>query len=416
MATQPPASSDPLQPMPPDPPGAEPRPGDATAGPAAQGIARVILEGASVFEARALERLRHWVEHETPTGDESACTALAGDIGDALADAGADVELLDAPGCGRHLVARVPGREPGLEPVLVLGHLDTVHPRGTLAEQPFGIVDGRATGPGINDMKAGLALLAEVLRVFREASAAPRRPVIVLITCDEEAGSGTSRELIEATARGAEAVLVLEPSLPDGGAKTLRKGISNYTVQAHGKASHAGLEPEKGVNAILELAHQIVRISALADPERGTTISAGLVAGGTATNVVPARARTELDVRFATVDEERRVDEAVRSLTPTLPGSRLTIEGGENRPPLERTEGVLRLYRHARARAAELGFELGEGAAGGGSDGNFTAALGIPTLDGLGPVGGGAHSADEYIILADLVRRAAFYARLFETL
>ncbi len=367
-------------------------------------------------EARILERLRQWVEHETPSGDVSACTALATDIGDVLAEAGAEVEWVDAPGRGRHVVARLPGREAGLEPVVVLGHLDTVHPRGTILERPFRVVDGRAEGPGTFDMKAGLAILAEVLLLFREAGVQPRRPVTVLVTCDEEIGSTTSRSLIEATARGAAAVLVLEPPLPGGAAKTARKGIADYRIITRGRAAHAGLEPEKGVNAILELAHQMIRATSLAAPEKGTTISVGRVGGGTATNVVPAEAWADLDVRFTTLAEQRRIDDALRALRPVLPGAAVAIEGGGDRPPLERSEGVLRLYRHARDLAAELGFELGEGMAGGGSDGNFTAALGVPTLDGLGPQGGGAHAEDEHVVVADLVRRAALYARLLETL
>ena len=367
-------------------------------------------------EARILERLRRWVEHETPSGDVSACTALADDIGAAFADAGAEVQWVDAPERGRHVVARFPGREPGLEPVVVLGHLDTVHPRGTIQERPFRVVDGRAEGPGTFDMKGGLAILAETLLLFGEIGALPRRPVVVLVTCDEEIGSATSRPLIEATARGAAAVLVLEPPLEDGSVKTARKGIADYRIVVRGRAAHAGLEPEKGINAILELSHQIIRATALAAPEKGTTISVGRVGGGTATNVVPAEAWADFDVRFTTLDEQRRVDAALRALRPVLPGAEVRVEGGRDRPPLERSEAVLRLYRHARDLATELGFELGEGAAGGASDGNFTAALGVPTLDGLGPRGGGAHAADEHVLVEDLVRRTALYARLLETL
>ncbi|HEX6938630.1 MAG TPA: M20 family metallopeptidase [Longimicrobiales bacterium] len=395
---------------------AQPAPPGPVPGAAPSAVAGAVLRDAARIEARILDRLRRWVEHETPSGDATACAALADDIGETLAAAGATVERVDAPGRGRHVLARVAGREAGLEPVVVLGHLDTVHPRGTLAQRPFRIVDGRAEGPGTFDMKAGLAVLAEALLLFRETDAAPRRPVVALITCDEEIGSATSRPLIEATARGAAAVLVPEPPLPGGAAKTGRKGVASYRLRTHGRAAHAGLEPEKGVNAILELAHQILRASSLADPARGTTVSVGLAGGGTAGNVIPAEAWAELDVRFTTAAEQRRVDEAINALTPVLPGARVTVESNGSRPPLERSDGVLRLYRHARALAAELGFELGEGVAGGASDGNFTAALGVPTLDGLGPVGGGAHAADEHVLIADLTRRAALYARLLETL
>ena len=326
------------------------------------------------------------------------------------------METVDAPGWGRHVVARLPGREAGLDPIVVLGHLDTVHKRGTITRQPFRIVDGRAEGPGIYDMKAGLAVLAEAAILLRETGSMARRPVTIIMTCDEEVGSETSRVLIESLARGAAATLVLEPSLSDGAAKTRRKGVAIYRVTAHGRASHAGLEPEKGVSAILELTRQIADLWTLEKPEIGTTINVGLISGGTASNVVPAEAWAEIDVRFTTDDEARRIDDAVNALRPALPGARLTIEGGVNRPPFERTDEVVRLYHHARELAAEIGFELGEGGAGGASDGNFTAALGVPTLDGLGPLGGGAHSTEEHVVIADLTRRAAFYGRLLETL
>mgnify|MGYP001184926959 CR=1 FL=1 len=382
----------------------------------AQGVARVVAEKAEAVERRVLDRLRRWVEHETPSGDEPACIALATDIASVFSGAGAEVETVDAPGWGRHVVARLPGREAGLDPIVVLGHLDTVHKRGTITRQPFRIVDGRAEGPGIYDMKAGLAVLAEAAILLRETGSMARRPVTIVMTCDEEVGSETSRVLIESLARGAAATLVLEPSLSDGAAKTRRKGVAIYRVTAHGRASHAGLEPEKGVSAILELTRQIADLWTLEKPEIGTTINVGLISGGTASNVVPAEAWAEIDVRFTTDDEARRIDDAVNALRPALPGARLTIEGGVNRPPFERTDEVVRLYHHARELAAEIGFELGEGGAGGASDGNFTAALGVPTLDGLGPLGGGAHSTEEHVVIADLTRRAAFYGRLLETL
>jgi len=366
--------------------------------------------------ARALDRLRHYVEQETPSGDEARARALAATLAADLAAAGAAAERIDEPGWGAHVRARVPGREPGREPVVVLGHLDTVHPAGTLAQRPFRIAEGRAEGPGTYDMKAGLAVLVEALHTLAAAGTAPRRPVTILVTCDEESGTGASRPLIEETARGAAAVLVLEPPLPDGSAKTARKGVATYRIRALGRAAHAGVEPERGVSAIAELAHQILRALALADPARGTTVNVGVVRGGTAVNVVPAEAWAEVDVRFATAAELARVDRALLALEPVLPGARLEVTRPDPRPPLERTEGVLRLYHHARALARELGFELGEGATGGGSDGNWTAALGIPTLDGLGVRGGGAHAEDEHILIEDVPRRIALLARLLETL
>jgi glutamate carboxypeptidase len=265
-------------------------------------------------------------------------------------------------------------------------------------------------------MKAGLAILVEVLQLLREAGTPPRRPVLVLITCDEEVGSGSSRALIEETARGVVATLVLEPPLRGGAAKTARKGVADYTLRVRGRAAHAGVEPERGISAIRELATQIGLIDALAAPAQGTTINFGIISGGTAGNVVPAEAAVSIDVRFATAAEGERLDAALHALGPVLPGAELVLEGGINRPPLERTAGVIGLYRQARALAAELGFELGEGATGGGSDGCFTAAIGVPTLDGLGVDGGGAHSTDEHILLADLAPRVALLRRLLETL
>jgi glutamate carboxypeptidase len=376
----------------------------------------MIITEVPAAQARLLERLRAWVEHESPTGDEARATRLASEIAAALEAAGAVVEEIPAPGWGVHLLARIDGADPTLEPILLLGHLDTVHPVGTLERMPFRINGARVEGPGIYDMKAGLAVLTEALLLLREAGVPPRRPVLVLITCDEEVGSGSSRALIEETARGVVATLVLEPPLRGGAAKTARKGVGSYMLRVGGRAAHAGVEPERGISAIRELAAQIGRIDALAAPELGTTINFGVISGGTAGNVVPAEAAVEIDVRFATAAEGERVDAALRVLEPVLPGAVLVLEGGVNRPPLERSTGVIALYEQARALAAELGFELEEGATGGGSDGCFTAAIGIPTLDGLGVDGGGAHSTDEHILLTDLAPRVALVRRLLERL
>src|SRR5690606_24021689 len=249
-----------------------------------------------------------YVEHETPTGDVERINALAAELAADLAAAGAEVELIDAPGVGRHLRARVGGRDAAERPLLLLGHMDTVHPVGTLASRPFRVEGDRAEGPGSFDMKAGLVVIVEALTRLHAAGAAPRRPVVVLVTCDEEAGSDTSRGLIEAAAREAAAVLVLEPPLAGGAAKTARKGVAIYNLCVTGRPAHAGLEPERGVSAVVELAHQILRVTALADPARGTTINVGVVHGGTASNVVPAEACAEIDVRFGTAAELKRVE------------------------------------------------------------------------------------------------------------
>ena len=362
-----------------------------------------------------LGRLRTLVELESPSGDIPGMTALAAAIQAELSAAGAAVDRLDAPGCGVHLEARLGGRDPDLESVLVLGHMDTVFAAGTLAQRPFRVDDGRVTGPGVYDMKAGLAVLLEVLAGWARDGAGPRRPLRILVTCDEEVGSHTSRAHILRLAGAAVAVLVLEPSLPGGAVKTARKGVGDYVVRARGRAAHAG-EPEKGINAITELAHQVPAVQRLAAPELATTLTVGQIAGGTASNVVPAEAWMSVDVRFTTAAEGQRVDAAMRSLEPALPGATLAVEGGISRPPLERTDAIVALYHRARAVARELGFELGEGSAGGASDGSLTAAAGVPTLDGLGPDGGGAHAAHEFVLVEDLPRRVALLRRLLETL
>lgn len=363
----------------------------------------------------ALRRLRRLVELESPSDDEARLRAIAADLTAELVAVGAEVETRDIDGVGEHVIGRLGGADPSLEPVMVLGHLDTVHPVGTF-EPVFRLEAGRAYGPGTFDMKGGWACMLEALAILRAAGSMPRRPVLVVATCDEETGSATSRALIEELAGGAHAVLVPEPPLPDGSAKTRRKGVSWYRITARGKASHAGLDPEGGVNAVVELAHQVLAITALADAPAGTSVSVDEVDGGTASNVIPAAAWAVVDVRFTTRAEAERVDAALRSLEPVLAGARLELEGGINRPPMERSSGVAELFDRARELAAAHDWELGEGQSGGASDGSFTAALGVPTLDGIGPAGGGAHALDEHVELADLSRRVTLYGRLLEVL
>lgn len=357
-----------------------------------------------------LGRIRSYVELETPTGDEPRALALATRLSDDLGGAGADVETVVAPGYGEHVVARWEGSADGeRRPLLLLGHYDTVHPVDTLARLPFRIDSGRAYGPGIYDMKASIALTIEVMISARRV-----RPVIALLTCDEEVGSPTSRALIERIARECDAVFVLEPPLPDGSAKTARKGVGMYRLELRGRAAHAGIEPEAGIDAIAELAHQIGALYGLADHAAGTTITVGRVSGGTTSNVVADRAEAEIDVRFATPPEGERIDAALRALAPRDARVELTVGGGINRPPLVRTDAIASLYRHARTQAAAVGLELGEGSTGGGSDGSFTAALGVPTLDGLGVPGAGAHTLEEHIQVDALALRLAFLRRLIE--
>lgn len=298
----------------------------------------------------------------------------------------------------------------------MLGHTDTVHPRGTLSTQRVHADAGRLYGPGIFDMKGSCVIALEALRTLVTLEFIPKRPVVLLLTCDEETGSQSGRLLVEEEARGAAQVLVLEPSAPGGHVKTLRKGVGMWKVTAHGIASHAGLNPEAGASAILELARQTDRLHALSDPASGTNFNVGVVRGGTRSNVVAAEAEIEIDVRFTCTKEARRVDELMSSLQSFDDRVQLTVKGGINRGPLERTEGVVKLYQHAREIAACLGFDLGEQSVGGASDGNFVAALGVPVLDGLGIDGGGAHAANEHILISDIALRGALLAGLIATL
>ena len=354
-----------------------------------------------------IERVASYVAIETPSADEPRLRALAELIRSDLEGIGATVEVHPAPGLGVNLVARFAGD--ARRPVLLLCHYDTVHPVGTIARLPFRIEGNRAYGPGIYDMKAGIALAIEAIR-----SATPGRPVTLMVTCDEEIGSHSSRALMEAEALKSDAVLVLEPPLPDGSVKTARKGVGVYVLRTHGKQAHAGVEPGIGIDAIGEMARQIVDVLALANHAAGTTVNVGRVVGGTASNVIAEVAEAEIDVRYTNPAEGARVDHALRNLKPHDARVRIGIDGGLNRPPFVRTEAVERLFHVARAQAAAVGLTLGEGATGGASDGNFTAAVGVATLDGLGVPGAGAHTFDEHILIDTLPQRVAFLRRLIE--
>lgn len=375
------------------------------------------LEGGLVMSAeeageRVLARARRYVERESPSGAADAIVALSELIEADLRAAGAVVERHEAPGLGRNLRAVIAGREAGLAPVVVLAHIDTVHPLGTLNARPFRIEDGRAYGPGVYDMKSGLASVVEALTMLHEQGSAPRRTVRLLVTCDEEIGSHSARTLIEDEAGAAAAVLVPEPCQPDGGVKTFRKGVATYRVDATGRAAHAGIDGANAVSAISELIHALGHALDLAAHDRGTTINVGTISGGTASNVVAATARAAVDVRLAEPGEGDRVHEALLALRSRHPEAGLAVTLTESRPPLLRSDAVVALYRQARDLAAELGVTLTEGASGGGSDGSFAAATGAATLDGLGPMGAGAHSDNEHILLRDLPFRLAFMTRL----
>jgi glutamate carboxypeptidase len=305
------------------------------------------------------------------------------------------------------------GRGPGR--VLLLGHYDTVYPLGTLASMPCRVDGNKLTGPGVLDMKSGICLMLSAIAALKEWHGELPRPVSVLLVSDEEVGSDSSRAITEALAKKSAAVLVLEPSYgPKGAVKTARKGVGEYQVKVTGKASHAGLDFEKGVNAVLELSRQIQKASGFTDLKKGLTVNVGLVSGGTRANVVPAEAAAAVDVRIARLKDAAGIEKKMRSLRPFNRKCKVEVSGGINRPPMERNAGVAALYEKAVRIAAGLGWKLAEAAVGGGSDGNFTAGLGIPTLDGLGGVGDGAHATHEHIVISELPRRAALIAGLIE--
>lgn len=348
------------------------------------------------------------VSFESPSSDLAAvggCAELVAGLG--TARLGAAPELIVRDGCS-HLRWRF-GHGP--RQVLLLGHLDTVWPHGSLASHPFSAEEGRLRGPGCLDMKAGLAMAFSALAAQPDLDG-----VSLLITGDEELGSPTSRALIEDEARGCRAALVLEAAADDGALKTERKGVSLYEVLVTGRAAHAGLEPERGVNATVELASQIQAIAALADPARGTTVTPTRLSAGTTTNTVPASGRLAVDVRIRTVAEQQRVDVAMHQLTPVLPGATLTVTGGPNRPPLDAASSA-GLFARAQAVARREGLDVPAGVAvGGASDGNFTAGVGTPTLDGLGASGGGAHGDSEHVLIEQLPARTALLTALIAEL
>jgi glutamate carboxypeptidase len=355
---------------------------------------------------RTIERL---VRLESPTLDKSAVDRCGIEIAGMLTAIGGTVREESRPTSGNHLVADFGA---GPRRVLMLGHFDTVWPVGGLADMPLVERDGRLFGPGIFDMKGGIGIAMLALRALAAVApgAAPR--VSVLLTADEETGSETSRSLIEDLARISEAVLVLEPALPGGALKTSRKGCGQFELTVTGVAAHAGIEPEKGVSAILELCDQILSVERLADADRGTSLTVSLASGGTRANVVPAEAKATIDARAFLGAEAGRVTEALLGLGPRRPGTTVRVTGGFDRPPLERSASVIRLYELARAVGADLGLTVAEGSTGGASDGNITAALGVPTLDGLGAIGDGAHAAHEHVVLDALALRAALVAGL----
>ena len=363
------------------------------------------------------ETVRQLVEVESPSDNKQAVDRLGSLLAGRFEALGGHAKFHRTQNFGDHLQVDFTGKSSG-KPVLLLGHLDTVYPLGTLASMPSRISGQKLFGPGCFDMKSGIAIMLHAIEALRtwHGDQLPR-PVTVLLVSDEEIGSDTSRHITENLARKSQAVLVLEPSYgPKGAVKTARKGVGEYILKVTGKAAHSGLDFEKGESAIVELARQIIEISKLVDLKRGITLNAGTVQGGTRSNVIPAEATAVLDVRVARAADANVIHRRLRSLKPFNRKCKLQITGGVNRPPMERTPKVAALYQKAREIAHQLGWKLEEAAVGGGSDGNFTAGLGIPTLDGLGGVGDGAHASHESILITELPRRTALLAGLIETL
>jgi glutamate carboxypeptidase len=362
-----------------------------------------------------VQTIRQLVETESPSDNKDAVDRLGALLAGRFEGLGGHAKFHRVSNFGDHLQVDFDGTRGG-KPILLLGHLDTVYPLGTLATMPCRVADGRLWGPGSFDMKSGIAFMLhaiEALRAWHEDKLP--RPVTVLLVSDEEVGSETSRRITENLAKKSTAVLVLEPSHgPKGAVKTARKGIGEYVLKVTGKAAHSGLDFEKGQSAIVELARQIIAISKLVNLKCGLTLNVGTVQGGTRANVIPAEASAVLDVRVVRKQDAAGIDRRLRSLKPFNRKCKLEITGGINRPPMERMAAVAALFEKAAEIAKHLGWKLEEAAVGGGSDGNFTAALGIPTLDGLGGVGEGAHATHESILISELPRRTALLAALID--
>lgn len=370
-----------------------------------------ILDHFKRREGEIIESIREIVEIESPSRDVERSREVVSWVENEARKIPLElqIEKIPADGYGEHLVIRAfPSDASGF---LLLGHTDTVHPVGTKEQNPTRIEGDQFYGCGIFDMKANIVLVVEALRYIAESGIQPAKPITILLSCDEEVGSFTGRELVEQEARKAEACFVMEPSAA-GRVKTGRKGTGMFTVAAHGIPAHAGLEPEKGASAILELSRQIIDLHALNNVSAGTTLNVCTISGGTTSNVIPEHAKCSVDVRFTSAEEAARIENAINFLKPYDGRVLLEISGGTNRPPMERTDTVVELFQRAKAFASEFGYELDETQVGGASDGNFVAALGVPVLDGLGVTGDGAHTLQEHILVSDIANRATLMTKL----
>ena len=368
-------------------------------------------------QAAILDTVEQLVTLESPSDVKAAVDRVSTVLSSRFGELGGKVTVHKADKFGNHLQVDLSGRS-HRNPLLLLGHMDTVYPVGTIAKMPFRISKGRVWGPGVFDMKSGIALALHVIEALLQWNEGMLpRPITVLLVSDEEVGSGSSREITERLAKRSEAVLVLEPAAGSTGAvKTARKGIGEYTLHVEGVSAHSGLDFDKGHSAVVELSRQILQLCEMVDLKRGTTLNVGRISGGGRVNVVPAEAGAALDLRVRTKKDADRIHRQLMSLRPFDRQCKIKVTGGLNRPPMERTAAVAALYKKAEQVAHELGWKLEEAAVGGGSDGNFTAALGVPTLDGLGAVGDGAHSAHESVIVSELPKRAALLAGLISSL
>jgi len=360
--------------------------------------------------------IRALVEAESPSGDEEGSKAVV-DLLVAAAgqlDCVNGIDRANVPGFGQHVIIRAFQKEDNAQQIVLVGHTDTVHARGSLGERPWRRAAGRIYGPGIFDMKANCALALEVLRALSELKATPAFGVTLALTCDEEVGSQSGWPWLQQIVdpQHTRCAFVLEPPALGGRVKTSRKGTGIFMIKVEGKAAHAGLEPEKGASAILELARQTEQLHAINLSGSGITLNVGVVHGGTRSNVVAAEAEGEIDVRFSTEAESVEIERILLNRKPVDERTKVFVSGGINRPPMERTTAVVELFEKARAVAAELDFELGEAQVGGASDGNFLAAMGIPVLDGLGISGDGAHAVHEHIEADDIARRGALIGGL----
>lgn len=374
---------------------------------------KTLLNHFQEMQDETINSISEIVEIESPSyninGSKEVVNWIENKIKDILPNA--KFERIFRESYGEHLIVRAFENISHKNPILLLGHTDTVHPVHSKTQNPTRIEDGKIYGCGTFDMKANIVVILQVFKALKKFGLTPKQPITILLACDEEVGSDTGRELVEQEAKKAEFCLVFEPSA-NGRIKTGRKGTGNYILKTHGIPSHAGLEPNRGASAILEIAKQIEKLHSFTDFEIGTTVSVGTIKGGTTSNVVPAEAECSIDVRFETLDEANRIENELKSLKPFDERVNLELHGGINRPPMERTESVIALFEKAKELAKTFDYDLEETQVGGASDGNFVGALGIPLLDGLGIKGDGAHTLEEYVFVEDIPKRATLLTLL----